>query len=112
MSSHISQRILEETRGKLGAVTRDADRYKKMLQDLIVQVCKCAGVPTCMYVLVCWYNVCAMCAYVLVCLCANYMYVLPLVYLCWCAYVLVCLCVGVSKCWCVYVPVCAGMTTV
>ena len=36
-----SQRILEETRGRLGAVSRDAARYKKMLEDLIVQVCEC-----------------------------------------------------------------------
>lgn len=31
------KRILEETRGRLGAVSKDAARYKKMLEDLIVQ---------------------------------------------------------------------------
>ena len=31
--------IVEETKGRLGYITRDSAKYKKMLEDLIAQVC-------------------------------------------------------------------------
>ena len=30
--------IIEETKGKLGDITKDSSKYKKMLEDLIAQV--------------------------------------------------------------------------
>ena len=30
--------IIEEAKGRIGGITRDAGRYKKVMQDLIIQV--------------------------------------------------------------------------